>query len=172
MQIRWISGILLSLVFSLTSSLSATAAELDSLHEGQQAFNDGNYALSFARWQAQARQGVSDAQVFVGLSYANGWGVQKNLALAGFWYKKAAINHNSSAQLLLGLHYLLHREDMREAGVIWLIRAANAGEQQARDFLDRGKSKGWFKDIRSADAAMAIRHSIPDQLALAKTDSP
>jgi TPR repeat protein len=140
--------------------LHAGANGLDSLAQGQEAFNEGNYALSFAIWQTLARKGDSNAQIFVGLSYANGWGVAKDLSQAAYWYESAARQQNPSAQSLLGFYYLVHRQDMRETGMKWLLRAANNGDQQARDFLNKGASRGWFKDIetvnsaRSGDAAL------------------
>lgn len=166
------SAIYVLLVFLMYFPVQAGADELVSLKNGQHAFNLGNYALSFALWQTQALQGDSDAQLFVGLSYANGWGVHKDMDLASVWYRQAALNNNPSAQLLLGLYYFLEGEDNRSAGLKWLTLAAEAGDQQARDFLAKGYPRGWFSDIEPAGVKQASRHSPIGPLALANTDRP
>lgn len=155
------------LAFCLSLSVQASAGELQSLKNGQHAFNSGNYALSFALWQTEALQDDSDAQVFLGLSYANGWGVRKNMELARIWYQKAATNNNPSGQLLLGLYYLLQGDNQRAAGLNWLTRAAEGGDKQAREFLAKGHAKGWFHDINSGNPVQTSRHSPLSPIALA-----
>lgn len=117
------------------------------LQDGQDAFNAGNYDLAFAHWQTLATEGHTDAQVFVGLSYANGWGVDKSTRLASHWYKKAAISENASAQFLLGLYLITGKDADLPMGVMWLKRAAENGDESARRFMKKAKTRGWFKDV-------------------------
>ena len=145
----------------------ATASNMEGLNNGQLAFNQGNYALSFALWQKEALQGNSDAQVFVGLSYANGWGVRKDMHQASIWYAKAAQNNNPSGQLLLGLYYFLESEHDRAAGLTWLTLAAEGGDAQARHFLEKGYAKGWFNDITPVMPRNKPDHSPFGPIALA-----
>jgi TPR repeat protein len=114
------------------------------LEDGQAAFNTGNYDLAFSLWQTRATQGHSDAQVFVGLSYANGWGVDKNTKLAGHWYQKAAKNDNASGQFLLGIYLISGKGSDLPKGVMWLRRAAENGDASAKGFLKKAKRRGWF----------------------------
>lgn len=141
------------LFFSLLLYLPLLAAANGStdMESGQQAFNLGNLEHSFALWQTDATRGNPQAQVFVGLSYANGWGVNKSPELASVWYKKAAINNNTSAQLLLGLHYIQQQGATRSAGLSWLKVAAKGGDADAQTFLNKGYAQGWFKDIPTQD---------------------
>ena len=117
------------------------------LQDGQDAFNTGNYDLAFSLWQTRATQGHSDAQVFVGLSYANGWGVDKNIKLAGHWYQKAAKNDNASGQFLLGIYLISGKSTDLPTGVMWLRRAAENGDTSAQGFLKKAKKRGWFDKV-------------------------
>ena len=117
------------------------------LEDGQAAFNSGNYDLAFSLWQTRATQGHSDAQVFVGLSYANGWGVDKNTKLASHWYQKAASNDNASGQFLLGLYLVTGKDADLPTGVMWLRRAAKNGDTSAQGFLKKAKRRGWFDKV-------------------------
>jgi TPR repeat protein len=117
------------------------------LEDAQAAFNSGNYDLAFSLWQTRATQGYADAQVFVGLSYANGWGVDKNIKLASHWYQKAAKKDNATAQFLLGLHFISGEDADLPMGVMWLNRAANNGDDSAKRFLKKAKKRGWFDNV-------------------------
>jgi hypothetical protein len=117
------------------------------LQDGQAAFNTGNYDLAFSLWQTRATQGHSDAQVFVGLSYANGWGVDKNTRLASHWYQKAAKNDNASGQFLLGITLISGKDADLSTGVMWLRRAAENGDTAAQGFLKKAERRGWFDKV-------------------------
>jgi TPR repeat protein len=151
---------MLALVF--TSIVSAT--ELSKLAAGQSAFNAGNYTLSFSLWSTLATQGDTEAQIFVGLSYDNGWGIDKNARLARVWYQKAARKNNTSGQYLLGLHFIQGSTAERAKGLMWLQRAADNGDNAAQQFLQKGKRRGWFKGIAPP---VSDKKPAPQTLALA-----
>lgn len=133
---------------ALFGSAALWAADMDGLAEGQAAFNAGNYPLAFAKWSELATTGHPEAQVFIGLAYANGWGVAKNPELASVWYQKAAKKENPSGQFLLGLYYITSSDKLETAtGLMWLRRAAANGDDSARRFLERAHARGWFKDL-------------------------
>jgi len=140
------------LVLALMGAASVCFAEkLESLTEGQQAFNKGDYAKALELWQKLAQDGQPEAQVFVGLAYANGWGVKKNLEEASNWYMRAAENNSPSGQFLLGLHYVttgINQYDVR-VGIKWLKRAADNGDKQAIRFLKKAKRRHWFSDLKN-----------------------
>ena len=128
----------------------AYAERLESLSEGQKAFNRGDYAKALQLWQQLADNDQPEAQVFVGLAYANGWGVKKNLEEASNWYMRAAENNSPSGQFLLGLHYVttgVNQYDVR-VGIKWLKRAADNGDKQAIRFLKKAKRRNWFSDLK------------------------
>ncbi len=134
----------------LVASSSTSAEKPGTLADGQAAFNAGNYILSFSLWSILATQGDSEAQVFVGLSYDNGWGIKRSAQLARVWYQKAAKKNNTSGQYLLGLHFIQGNSDERAQGLMWLQRAADNGDSDARSFIQKGKKRGWFKNITPA----------------------
>jgi hypothetical protein len=117
------------------------------LKDAQAAFNTGNYDLAFSLWQTRATQGHSDAQVFVGLSYANGWGVDKSIKLASHWYQKAANGNNASGQFLFGLYLISGKDADLPKGVMWLRRAAENGDTSAQGFLKKAERRGWFDKV-------------------------
>ncbi|HEC19820.1 MAG TPA: sel1 repeat family protein [Gammaproteobacteria bacterium] len=145
----------------------ALAQDLDALAEGQAAFNAGDYELSFSLWSTLATQGNTTAQVFVGLSYDNGWGTPRSPQLARVWYRKAAKKDNPSAQYLLGLHFIQGTRTERREGLTWLRRAAANGDAAAQRFLKKGQQRGWFKDIPPENPPAAKKKATVQTVALA-----
>ena len=128
--------------------------DLAKLAEGQHYFNQGDYHTAVTLWRNLADQGEPEAQVFVGLAYANGWGVKKNLDEATAWYMKAAEKNNSSGQFLLGLHYVTHsvnKYDLR-VGIKWLKRAAANGDKGAIRFLKKAEKRNWFELLKNGQS--------------------
>ena len=171
---------LLLLALALWQPTQALADDMTELHEGQVAFNSGDYGLSFALWSNLATQGHTDAQVFVGLSYENGWGTAKNAKLAEIWYQKAAKNNSATGQYLLGLRYIQGSDSNRAKGLMWLQRAAANGDSSAQQFLDKGQARGWFTGITALttptmltpppsapSTPMVVAHDDPQKVALA-----
>jgi TPR repeat protein len=161
----------LTVTFVLTCLLivssNVSAEKFNTLADGQAAFNAGNYSLSFSLWSTLATQGDAEAQVFVGLSYENGWGIDRSAQLARVWYQKAAIKDNTSGQYLLGLHYIQGSNAERAIGLLWLQRAAANGDSAAQQFIKKGKKRGWFKRIPSI-AVPAQEKPAPQTVALAQ----
>jgi len=60
----------------------------------------------FERFREKAEKGDADAQVFVGHSYANGLGVEKDMGQAMSWYRKAALQGHAQTQCDIGVRYL------------------------------------------------------------------
>ena len=60
---------------------------------------------SVEKYQKAADRGDANAQFHLGLYYANGQGVEKNLTEAAKWYRKAAEQGYAKAQCNLGLCY-------------------------------------------------------------------
>jgi uncharacterized protein len=78
--------------------------------------------------------GPVTSQIRLGILYANGHGVEIDLAAAASWYRKAAEKGNGAAQLALGLMYLPGRgveRDTEKAGA-WFKKAADQGNARAQ----------------------------------------
>ena len=67
--------------------------------------SEGGLRKRFSQALKEARLGVREAQYEVGLMYANGLGVERNLQDAVYWIQKAAEKGLGSAQYLLGTRY-------------------------------------------------------------------
>lgn len=95
--------------------------------------SDGGLKRRFAKTIKEARLGVRDAQYDVGLMYANGLGVEKNLQHAVYWIQKAAEKGLSNAQYLLGTRYAsgVGVGEDQFAALVWLQKAAAQGHPKA-----------------------------------------
>jgi uncharacterized protein len=82
-----------------------------------------------------AKQGDSQAQVFVGYLYETGQGVQQDFSQAAQWYWKAAEQGNPVAQFQLGNMYHLGKGVTQNyiMAYMWLDLAANRGNANARE---------------------------------------
>ena len=85
----------------------------------------------------RAEQGEPEAQLELGNKYFNGQGVQKNLATAASWFRKAAEQENSRAQALLGRMLLQGKgvEQDADEAARWLLKAAEQGSSVAQVYL-------------------------------------
>lgn len=54
-------------------------------------WTSGNYQLAFDTAEVYAEKGQPWAQLRLGIFYANGWGVEKDVKIAMEWYQKAAV---------------------------------------------------------------------------------
>lgn len=122
---------LTALYFLIAASMAA-AAPVD---DGVRAFDRGDHAAAYAIWRPLAEAGNPLAQYNLGLLYANGWGVERDLRTAADWYRKAAARDQADAQYNLGLLYargqltILH--SYKDA-YLWWQRAAALGHAAAR----------------------------------------
>ena len=69
------------------------------------AFRNKDYATAFREWKAAAEAGQAEAQFDLGLLYAQGLGVTRDMSEAGRWYRKAAEQGNAEAEFALGQMY-------------------------------------------------------------------
>jgi uncharacterized protein len=72
---------------------------------GLAAFKLKNYELASREWKASADAGIAEAQFDLGVLYAQGLGVRRDLTEAVNWYRKAADQGNPAAEFALGQLY-------------------------------------------------------------------
>ena len=72
---------------------------------GMQAFRNKDYARAYREWKAGADAGQAEAQFDLGVLYAQGLGVQRDLTVAERWYRKSAGQGNAEAEFALGQMY-------------------------------------------------------------------
>src|ERR1700687_3622035 len=72
---------------------------------GMEAFKNKDYQRAFREWKAAAEAGQAEAQFDLGVLYAQGRGVQRDLNEASNWNRKAADQGNAEAEFALGQLY-------------------------------------------------------------------
>ena len=101
-------------------------------------YNSGGYIKALNTFYTLAKKDDAKAQYNVGLIYANGKGVQKDLDKAKKWYEKAAKQGNGPAQYNLAqLYHSAGETDAHgyEKARYWYEKAVEAGIMQAYNNL-------------------------------------
>jgi len=93
------SGCLSLGVFLMVAPLFADTAA------GLAAFKNKDYGRAYREWKAAADTGHAEAQFDVGVLYAQGLGVRRDLTEAAYWYRRSAEQGNAEAQFALGQMY-------------------------------------------------------------------
>ena len=89
-----------------TAGSSASEAALsDDLIAGQQAYSDKKYKEALASFSRAADRGEADAQFYLGVMLANGFGVDKDYDRALVWFRKAAEQGEAKSQDYIGYSY-------------------------------------------------------------------
>jgi TPR repeat protein len=101
MQYRSTRDVLLGTGLMLLCALPAWADTA----AGMQAFKNKEYGKAFQEWKAGADAGQAEAQFDLGVLYAQGLGVQRDMTTAERWYRKAAEQGNAEAEFALGQMY-------------------------------------------------------------------
>jgi len=103
-------------------------------------YNGGNYIKALNTFYELAKANDAKAQYNVGLIYANGKGVKKDLSKAQRWYEKSAKQGNGLAQYNLAQMY--HMEGAKDAHSYakakhWYEKAIKSGIKEAYNNLGR-----------------------------------
>ena len=101
MQYRSSRGVWLgmgSILLSMLPAWADTAA-------GREAFKNKDYGRAFKEWKAAADAGQAEAQFDLGVLYAQGLGVRRDMTEAARWYRQAADQGNAEAEFALGQMY-------------------------------------------------------------------
>jgi TPR repeat protein len=88
---------------------SASSIASDALQAGKAAFSAKDYDRALELWLPLASQGHARAQMYVGVLYRYGYGVERDLETAARWYELSAKNGLADAQYETGLMYELGR---------------------------------------------------------------
>lgn len=135
---------------------------------GMPAIVDYNHAAYWLRKAAQ--QGHARAQYFLGICYANGDGVTRNMYDAVKWWLKAAAQDVGEAQYLLAYCYLNGmgtEKNPGEAGK-WYRRCAERGSAEAQFWLGECYDQGIGVEQDSAEAVKWYRKAAAQNHRLAQ----
>lgn len=120
-----------ALLFAIGTT-SAALAQSNRFEAGIAAKERGQYLTAIRSWLPLAEEGMPDAQVNLGHMYNEGFGVDRDLEAAFYWYQLAAEAGVGEAKYNLGLLYFSGEGVAKDLGVaINLFREAE--EQNIRE---------------------------------------
>jgi TPR repeat protein len=93
------------LAATLLVQITLAVAQSNAIGDGVAAYDRGDYAHARTLLEPQAIAGDPAAQFHMGLMYARGEGVDKDLAAAARWFEQAAEQGNAHAQYIVGHMY-------------------------------------------------------------------
>jgi len=101
-----------------------------------------------ATYKKYAEEGNPEAQVALGLAYAEASGVPEDRTEAVKWWRMAAEQGYADAQLLLGLSYASGQgvPEYYKKAVEWITLAAAQGNSYAQDWLEKNKNSARTRD--------------------------
>lgn len=147
---------------SAVPGIEASVPAEDAFETGFAAFASGDYSTALLHWEPLAEDGDPRALYNMGLLYAQGWGVTKDMAIAmDLWLKAARQNHvraahNLALALLAGepadASGQLGEPDTAQA-VKWLEVGVNAGYANSEYTLGKLFAEGIGVTRDSARAA-------------------
>ncbi len=118
----------------LLLSLAPHRVMADQIADAFAAYQRGDYLRAYTLCRPFADQGVADAELLMGLMYANGKGVRQSYPQAADWYRSAADDGQDVAQNNLGLMYAaglgVRRSYDEAAKLYW--QAADRGNPRAQ----------------------------------------
>ena len=113
----------IALVLSISCLTTSVWADFET---GMDAYQRGSYATALSEWRPLAEGGDAQAQLHLGLLYANGEGVPQDYAKARQYYEKAAAQGSASGQNNLGYLYAdgkgVPKDEIK--GAEWIRKAA------------------------------------------------
>ena len=118
-------------------ALQSKAAVLKVLEKAWSAYQEGDYTAASDLWKPLAEAGNASAQVFVGMMYNQGHGVDQDEKKAAEWYILASQQGYSPAQWRLAIMYYYGSgvgQDYQEAAKYY-SSAARQGDSYAQNAL-------------------------------------
>jgi TPR repeat protein len=134
---------------AITVSLPLRA---ESLRDGVDAYNNGQYVEASEVFRALAEQGDAKAQFNLAQMYSNGQGVVQDHRLAVRWWRRAAEQGDPDAQMNVGVSYGFGQgvaQDYVQAHM-WCDLAAAQGYERAAEYLEHVSAKMSPSEITEA----------------------
>jgi TPR repeat protein len=109
--------------------MNAMATLFSSPHNGERAFQAGQYDMAAKDLMPLAQRGNATAQYYIARMYQEGKGLPENKKAAFTWAQKAAAHENGDAEALLGVLYAQGRAVPRDddEAARWFHKAAARG---------------------------------------------
>lgn len=125
-------------LFAGSHDATAKGETKTSIHEGLKAIDGGDYETAYRNFLPEAIHGNKLCQGLIGRMYEEGKGVPQDFVQAADWYRRAADQGYSAAQVALGVLYQMgHGVILNYAEAMHWYRAA-AAQGHARAMYDIG----------------------------------
>lgn len=102
----------------------------EDFENGMKAFAAKDYKTAMTQFESAAERGHDEAQYYIGLCYAKGFGVKKDMDKAFEWYNKAAEQGNAKAMLDLAVSCYMEGKGVKK------------DEKKAYDLIEKAADKG------------------------------
>jgi TPR repeat protein len=130
-----------AIILVLSFALPVAAGPFE---DADAAYSKGDYATALRLLRPLADQGNADAQVGLGIIFANGHGVPQDYAEAMKWLRKSADQGNANGEYYLGFSYAKGQgvtQDWVEANK-WFRKSADQGNLDAQSMLGFNYANG------------------------------
>lgn len=158
-------SLLLSIIFNVLMADEKPNTE-QVFELGRQAFEAKDYKLARRTFKPLAKKGDATAQLFMGIIYDRGLGVERDLRRALSWYEKSAEQGSIKLQYELGARYLYDKEIRRDYNkiVYWWQKAADAGSAQAQYNLALMYMQGNGVDVDRRKATALLKRAAAQKI--------
>jgi len=129
----WFVALVCSIFLASCASEHSGVRPGETIMDGQAAYKRGDYATALRIYRPLAVQGNADAQLSMGVMYAEGLGVARDFSETAKWYRLGAEQGDARMQYYLGLMYGVGQgvtQDLVRAQM-WIGLAAAAGHASA-----------------------------------------
>ena len=109
------------------------------LNLAKDAYNKGDFEAAFNYWKPLAENGVSEAQLGLGLLYGKGQGLLQDYKKSIKWFKLSADQGNQESQFYIGMAYIngvTYKKDYSVA-YMWLSVSALRNNRLAKEALPK-----------------------------------
>ena len=141
MKLSTRATISLATPFAVLLAIALARPAVAGLDEGKAAFERGDYETAMRELLPLAEQGVSEAQLGVGVMYANGQGVAQNPADAAKWFREAAEQGHAQAQFNLASMYSVGRGVAQDNVLAYMWCTVSANSTPAGEMRDRAAQR-------------------------------
>jgi TPR repeat protein len=131
--------LLAAVLLASTAPVHAAAVDESAVAEATSHYSQGRFDQALALFLPAAGQGNIAAQYHVGLMYARGEGVARNLVEAARWFERAADGGHNHSQFLIG-HMSSKGDGVpvdRVRAHMWFTAAAANGWWKAREAREK-----------------------------------
>ncbi len=117
----------------ISAFIFAISVQAATVKDGYEAVKNKNYKTGFSILSHHAENGDPNAQYGLGILYRQGWGTEKDLEKAIFYYQKAAAQEHVGAIFDIGWSYQSGEgvEQNHSKAAVWFEKAAELGHPVA-----------------------------------------